>query len=79
MVAAGLAVALVASKTSPATVLLGLRPAAVILLLSLVSNAVVLIGQPGFSLAGLTRSAVVICRIALVVGFALSFSATTAP
>ena len=79
VVAAGLAVALVASKTSPATVLLGLRPAAVILLLSLVSNAVVLIGQPGFSLAGLTRSAVVICRIALVVGFALSFSATTAP
>ncbi len=79
VVAAGLAVALVASKTSPATVLLGLRPAAVILLLSLVSNAVVLIGQPVFSLAGLTRSAVVICRIALVVGFALSFSATTAP
>lgn len=79
VVAAGLAVALVASKTSPATVLLGLRPAALILLLSLVSNAVVLIGQPGFSLAGLTRSAVVICRIALVVGFALSFSATTAP
>ena len=79
VVAAGLAVALAASKTSPATVLLGLRPAAIILLLSLVSNAVVLIGQPGFSLAGLTRSAVVICRIALVVGFALSFSATTAP
>ena len=79
VVAAGLAVALVASKTSPATVLLGLRPAAIILLLSLVSNAVVLIGQPGFSVVGLTRSAVVICRIALVVGFALSFSATTAP
>ncbi len=79
VVVVGLAASLVASRTSPATVLLGLRPAAIILLLSLVSNAVVLVGQPGFSLAGLTRSAVVICRIALVVGFALSFSATTAP
>ena len=79
LVAAGLAAALVASRTSPGAVLLGLRPAAVILLLSLVSNAVVLVGQPGLSLAGLARSAVVICRIALVVGFALSFSASTAP
>lgn len=79
VMAAGLMVALVVSKTSPATVLLGLRPAAVILLLSVLSNAIVLVGQPGFSLEGLTRGVVVVCRIALVVGFALSLSATTAP
>lgn len=76
---AGLVAALVASRTSPQTVLLGLRPAAVVLCLSVLSNAVVLVGQPGLSTAGLARSAVVVCRIALVVGFALSFSSTTPP
>lgn len=75
--AAGLAAALVASGTSPRTVLRGLRPAAVILAISVLSNAVVLVGQPGFSPAGLARSAAVVCHIALVVGFALSFSSTT--
>lgn len=79
VVAAGLVAALAASRTSPATVLLGLRPAALILALSLVSNAVVLAGQPGFSPEGLARSAAMVVRIALVVGFALSFSSTTAP
>ncbi len=79
VVAAGLMVALAVSGTSPATVLLGLRPAAVILLVSVLSNAIVLVGQPGFSPEGLTRGVVVVCRIALVVGFALSLSATTAP
>ncbi|MBM6676564.1 energy-coupling factor transporter transmembrane protein EcfT [Olsenella uli] len=79
LAAAGLVVALVASRTSPATVLLGLRPAAVILGVSVLSNALVLTGGPGFSLEGLARSAAVVCRIALVVGFALSFSSTTRP
>lgn len=79
VVCAGLAAALVASRTSPATVLLGLRPAAVVLAISVLSNAIVLVGQPGVSLDGLTRSAVVVARIALVVGFALVFSSTTAP
>ena len=77
--ALGLVAALVASRTSPATVLMGLRPAAVVLALSVVSNAVVLVGQPGVSLDGLARSVAVVCRIALVVGFALSFSSTTPP
>ncbi|MDO4429423.1 MAG: energy-coupling factor transporter transmembrane component T [Atopobiaceae bacterium] len=75
----GLVAALVASRTSPQTVLLGLRPAAVVLCLSVLSNAVVLVGQPGLSTAGLARSAAVVCRIALVVGLALSFSSTTPP
>lgn len=79
VVCVGLAAALVASRTSPATVLLGLRPAAVVLAISVLSNAIVLVGQPGVSLEGLTRSAVVVARIALVVGFALVFSSTTAP
>ncbi|HJA28404.1 MAG TPA: energy-coupling factor transporter transmembrane protein EcfT [Candidatus Olsenella pullicola] len=79
LVAAGLAVALVLSGTSLATVLMGLRPAAIILALSVASNAVVLVGQPGFSLDGLARGTLVVCRIALVVGFALSFSSTTPP
>lgn len=79
VVCAGLAAALVASRTSPATVLLGLRPAAVVLAISVLSNAIVLVGQPGVSPEGLARSAVVVARIALVVGFALVFSSTTAP
>lgn len=79
VVAAGLVAALVASRTSVATVALGLRPAAVILAFSVVSNAVVLVGQPGVSWAGLARAVTVVVRIALVVGFALSFSSTTAP
>lgn len=79
VVALGLVAALVASRISPATVLRGLRPAAIILAISVVSNAVVLVGQPGVSAGGLARSALVVCRIALVVGFALSFSSTTPP
>ncbi|MDM8271457.1 energy-coupling factor transporter transmembrane component T family protein [Thermophilibacter provencensis] len=79
MMTVGLAAALVASRTSPATVLMGLRPAAVVLALSVASNALVLVGQPGFSPDGLVRGALVVCRIALVVGFALSFSSTTPP
>ena len=77
VVAAGLAVALVASRTSPLQVLRGLRPVAVVLAVSLLANALVLVGQPGLSLAGLARGALAVVRIALVVGFALVFSATT--
>lgn len=79
VVAAGLALALLASRTSPYEVLCGLRPALVVLAFSLLANAVVLVGQPGLSLAGLARGALAVCRIALVVGFALVFSATTMP
>ena len=77
VVTAGLAVALVASRTSPLQVLRGLRPAAVVLAVSLLANALVLVGQPGLSLAGLVRGVAAVVRIALVVGFALVFSATT--
>lgn len=79
VVAVGLALALLASRTSPYEVLCGLRPALVVLAFSLLANAVVLVGQPGLSLAGLARGALAVCRIALVVGFALVFSATTMP
>ena len=79
LVATGLVTALVVSKTSPATVLMGLRPAALILALSVLSNAIILVGQPGFSTDGLARGITVVCRVVLVVGFALSFSSTTAP
>lgn len=79
LVATGLVTALVVSKTPPVTVLMGLRPAVLILALSVLSNAIILVGQPGLSTDGLARGVTVVCRIALVVGFALSFSSTTAP
>lgn len=80
VMAAGLAAALVASKTSPATVLMGLRPAALILALSVASNAINPRGPAGLLAGGPgSRGAFVVCRIALVVGFALSFSSTTPP
>lgn len=77
--AACLALALVLSGTSPRTVLLALRPAAVILAFSLLANAVVLAGQPSFSPDGLARGVTAVSRIILVVGFALVFSSTTMP
>ena len=64
VVVAGLAAALVASRTSPLTVLRGLRPAAVILGLSVLANAVVLVGQPGLSVDGLARGVTAVARIA---------------
>lgn len=79
VVAAGLAVALVASRTSPLTVLRGLRPAAVILGFSVLANALVLVGQPGLSVDGLVRGVTAVVRIAFVVGFAVVLSATTMP
>jgi energy-coupling factor transporter transmembrane protein EcfT len=79
LAAAGLVTALTASKTSLRTVALGLRPTLVVLAFSLLANAVVLAGQPQVSLAGLARGALAVGRIALVVGFALVFSATTMP
>lgn len=77
--ALGLVLALLASRTSPRQVLRALRPAALVLLFALVANAVVLVGQPGLSSAGLARGATAVARIALVVGFALVFSSTTVP
>lgn len=79
MAAAGLVVALGASRTSAREVLSGLRPALVVLAFSLLANSVVIVGQPGVSLAGLVRGATAVLRIVLVVGFALVFSSTTMP
>ncbi|OUO33128.1 energy-coupling factor transporter transmembrane component T [Olsenella sp. An293] len=79
LAAAGLVAALVASRTSPTLVVRGLRPAALILAFSVLANAVVLVGQPGLSLDGLSRSALAVARIALLVGFALTLSSTTMP
>ena len=79
IVLAGLVCALAASRTSPLTVLRGLRPAALILGLSVLANAVVLVGQPGISMDGLVRSVTAVARIILLVGFALTLSSTTMP
>ena len=79
LAAAGLLAALAACRISPARVLLALRPALLVLGFSLLANSVVLVGQPGLSLAGFLRSAQAIARIVLVVGFALVFSTTTTP
>ncbi len=77
LVAAGLLVALEASGTAPVRVLMALRPALVLLGISLLANGVVLVGQPGLSAEGLVRSATAIARIVIVVGLALVFSSTT--
>ena len=77
--AAGLAVALAASYTSPATVLRGLRPAALVLAFALVANSLVLVGGVGFSAAGLARSGAAVVRVVLVVGWVLACSSTTMP
>lgn len=79
IVLAGLACALAASRTSPLTVLRGLRPAALVLGFSVLANAVVLVGQPGISMDGLGRSVTAVARIILLVGFALTLSSTTMP
>lgn len=75
----GLVVVMALSGTSPAAVLAGVRPAALVLCVTLLANAVILVGQPGISLAGLFRGLAAATRIVLVVGFALAFSATTVP
>ena len=77
--AAGLAVALAASRTSPATVLRGLRPAALVLAFALVANSLVLVGGVGFSAAGLARTGAAVARVVLVVGWVLVCSSTTMP
>ena len=79
VVAAGLVVTLVASRTSPLLVARGLRPAALVLAFSVLANAVVLVGQPGFSPDGLVRGATAVARIVMLVGFALVLSSTTMP
>ena len=77
--AAGLVLALAASRTPLLTVLRGLRPAAFVLGFSLLANAVVLVGQPGVSVEGLARGACAVARIVIVVGLALVLSSTTTP
>lgn len=73
----GLVAAVAMSGVSAGAVLAGVRPAALVLLLSVLANAVVLVGQPGVSLAGLLRGATAALRIVCVVGFALTLSSTT--
>lgn len=77
VVAVGLALALWTSATSPVTVVRGLRPAAVILIFSILANALVLVGDVGISLEGFARGVTAVARIVLVVGFVLAFSSTT--
>lgn len=79
VVAAGLVCCLVASRTSPLLVARGLRPAAFVLALSVLANAVVLVGQPAFSPDGLARGVTAVLRIVMLVGFALVLSSTTMP
>lgn len=73
----GLVAAVAMSGVSAGAILAGVRPAALVLLLSILANAVVLVGQPGVSLAGLLRGATAALRIVCVVGFALALSSTT--
>lgn len=88
VVVAGLGVALVATRVSGmelGTVLRGLRPMAVILLFSLLSNSLVvdgsgdvaLAGMLGLSLPGLARGLLVVVRIAALVALSLSVTAST--
>lgn len=82
-----LAAALAASRTSPAEVARGIRPAAVVLAFSLLANAftfgalvdVPLVGDFGLSFAGLVRGFASVVRVVLAVGFALTLSRTTVP
>ncbi|WP_455138171.1 energy-coupling factor transporter transmembrane component T family protein [Thermophilibacter sp.] len=74
-----LVAALLASQTPPTLVLRGLRPAAVVLAVSLLANALTLVGQPGLSVAGLARGAMAVAHVAVTVGLALVLSATTTP
>lgn len=74
-----LVVALLASRTPPTLVLRGLRPAAVVLAVSVLANALTLVGQPSFSATGLVRGALAVARVAITVGLALVLSATTLP
>lgn len=90
VVALALALALALSRTSPASVLRALRPAALVLGFSLLANSLVFgaqaqgagvwgLGVVGFSPEGAVRAALAVTRIALVVGLSLVFSATTMP
>jgi len=84
---ASLAVCLAVSHVSLGTVARGLRPAAIVLVLSFLANAVVvaggadiaLVGQVGASSAGIWRGTLAVARIAMLVGFALVVSSTTMP
>ena len=87
VMAAVLAVALWASRTSVAEIVRGVRPAAIVLAFSLVVNVfsfgasvdVALVGDFGLSLSGLVRGVAAVLRVVFVVGFALTLSRTTVP
>ena len=79
VVVAGLLVTLAASGTSPLRVLAALRPALVLLAVSVLANGIVLVGEPGISVSGVARSATAVARVVVVAGLALSFSSTTTP
>lgn len=74
-----LTVGLLVSRTPPMLVLRGLRPAAIVLAVSVLANALTLVGQPSFSPEGLVRGALAVARVAVTVGLALVLSATTLP
>jgi len=82
-----LAFCLFVSHVSPGTVARGLRPAAIVLALSFLANAVVvtggaditIVGQVGASSAGVWRGTLAVARIVMLVGFALVVCATTMP
>lgn len=76
-----------AACVTPLSFLRALRPAAFILAFSLLANALrvdgsgefALLGPVGFDPAGAARGAVAVARIGLLVGFALTVSASTTP
>ena len=76
-----------AARVTPLSFLRALRPAAFILAFSLLANALrvdgsgelALLGPVGFDPAGAARGAVAVARIGLLVGFALTVSASTTP
>lgn len=76
-----------AARVTPLSFARALRPASFILAFSLLANALrvdgsgqfALLGPVGFDLAGAARGAVAVARIGLLVGFALTISASTTP
>lgn len=87
IVVVALVAALVAAHTPPSQVLRALKPAAVILVISLLANTLIVVGNPdiklaggiGISTTGALRGFWAVARIVAVVGFATVFSITTMP
>lgn len=78
------AAALLLARIKPLQLVAALKPAGIILVLSMAANAIVpagsafvALGPLGLSAAGLVRGVVAVLRIALLVGFALVIAATT--